>query len=60
MIQQGYQHGDISLGNMLMFNEAVKTKVFEIIKPKKMYGEDATVANLTGMLEELKIKPSAT
>jgi hypothetical protein len=57
MIQKGYQHRDLSIGNIVMIDKAVKTKRFEIIKKQK---ESATVENITKMLQELKIKPSAT
>jgi hypothetical protein len=57
MIQKGYQHRDLSIGNMVMINKAVKTKHFEIIKKQE---ESAMVEDITKMLQELKIKPSAT
>ena len=56
MIQQGYQHRDISIGNILMLDEGVKTKAFEIIN----LGKDITVDDITKKLEELKITSHAT
>jgi len=59
MIQKGYHHRDLSIGNILMIDEAVKTKHFEIIKKQK---ESATVEDITKKLQQLKINidPSAT
>ena len=56
MIQKGYQHRDLSIGNIVMMDKAVKTEPFEIIEKQE---EDATVEGITKMLEKLEIQPSA-
>jgi hypothetical protein len=58
MIQKGYHHRDISIGNIVMLDEAVKTEVFDIIKTDtKQDDDDTDIAKIFGAL---KITPSAT
>ena len=58
MIQKGYHHRDISIGNIVMVDEAVKTKLFEIIKTDTKQDDDAT--DIAEMFKALKINPSTT
>ena len=57
LIQKGYLHRDISIGNVVMVEDAVTTKAFEILKKE---GGKATVENITEALRDLKIDSSAT
>ena len=58
MIQKGYHHRDISIGNIVMVYEARETKRFEIIKTDTKQDDDAT--DIAKMFEALKIDPSPT
>ena len=56
MIQKDYQHRDISIGNILMLDEGVKTKAFEVIN----LGKHIMADDITKKPEELDIGSSAT
>ena len=56
LIQKGYLHRDISIGNLVMMEDAVTTKAFRILKKE---GENATVENITEALQDLKIDSSS-
>ena len=58
MIQKGYHHRDISIGNIVMVDEAIKTEIFDIIKTDTKQDDDAT--DIAEMFKALKIDPSAT
>ena len=57
LIQKGYLHRDISIGNLVIVEDAVTTKAFEILKND---GGNATVENITAALQNLKIDSSAS
>jgi hypothetical protein len=56
LIQKGYLHRDISIGNLVMVEDAVTTEAFGILKKE---GGKATAENITKALQELKIDSSA-
>ena len=56
LIQKGYLHRDISIGNVVMMENAVTTEAFEILKN---HGWNATIGDITEVLQELKIDSSA-
>ena len=56
LIQKGYLHRDISIGNLVMVEDAVTTKAFGILIKE---GRNATVENITEALQDLKIDSSA-
>ena len=56
MIQKGYQHCDISIGNVVMLDKSFKTKAFEVIN----LGKDVTANHITKKLKESNIGSSAT
>ena len=58
MIQKGYHHRDISIGNIVMIDEVVKTEAFDTIKTDTKQDDDAT--DIAAMFKALKIDPSAT
>jgi hypothetical protein len=55
LIQKGYLHRDISIGNLVMVEDAVTTKAFEILKTE---GGNATVENITETLQDLNLDSS--
>ena len=55
LIQKGYLHRDISIGNVVMMEDAVTTKAFGILKE----GWNATIEDMTEELQKLKIDSSA-
>jgi len=55
LIQKGYLHRDISIGNLVMVEDAVTTKAFEILKNERW---NATVEDMTEALQDLKIDSS--
>ena len=57
LIQKGYLHRDISIGNLVMMEDAVTTEAFRIFKKE---GLNATVENITRTFQELKIDSSNT
>ena len=56
LIQKGYLHRDISIGNVAMMEDAVTTKAFGILKEE---GWNATIKGMTEELQKLKIDSSA-
>ena len=56
LIQKGYLHRDISIGNVAMMEDAVTTKAFGILKEE---GWNTTVEGMTEELQKLKIDSSA-
>ena len=56
LIQKGYLHRDISIGNLVMEDDPVTTKAFEILKND---GGNATVEDITEALQNLEIDSSA-
>ena len=54
-MQKGYLHRDISIGNLVMVDDAVTTKAFEILKNQ---GWNTTVDDITEALQELEIDSS--
>ena len=56
LIQKGYLHRDISIGSLVMVDDAVTTKAFGILKKE---GEIAIVENITEALKDLEIDSSA-
>jgi hypothetical protein len=55
LIQNGHLHRDISIGNLVIVEDAVTTKAFEILKTQ---GGNATVENITEALQDLNIDSS--
>jgi hypothetical protein len=56
LIQKGYLHRDISIGNLVMVDDVVTTQAFGIMKKE---GGNATVENITEALQKLRIDSSA-
>ena len=56
LIQKGYLHRDISIGNLVMVEDAVTTKAFEILKKEDC---NTTVEDITKALQDLKVDSSA-
>ena len=52
LIQKGYLHRDISIGNLVMIEDSVTTENFRILKKEDRM---TTVENITKSLQELKI-----
>ena len=57
LIQKGYLHRDISIGNLVMMEDAVTTKPFEILKKESTNA--TTVEDITNALQDLKVDSSA-
>ena len=55
LIQKGYLHRDISIGNLVMIDDAVTTEGFGILKKE---GSMRTVESITTALQGLKIDSS--
>ena len=56
LIQEGYLHRDISIGNLVMVEDAITTKAFGIVKKEDW---NTTVEDITKALQDLKIDSSA-
>ena len=52
LVQKGYLHRDISIGNLVMVDDPVTTKAFGILKKE---GWNTTVDDITEALQALKI-----
>jgi hypothetical protein len=52
LIQQGYLHRDISIGNLVMVDDAVTTEAFGILKKEN---RNTTVVGITEALQDLNI-----
>ena len=55
LIQKGYLHRDISIGNVVMVDDAVTTQAFGILKNE---GQNVTVEGIAEALQALKIDSS--
>ena len=57
LIQKGYLHRDISIGNVVMVEDAVTTNAFRILKREDWNAtvEDVTVDGINKVLRDLKI-----
>ena len=55
LIQKGYLHRDISIGNLVMVEDPVVTKAFEILKNED---GNTTIKDVTEALQDLKFDSS--
>ena len=59
LVQQGYLHLDISIGNLVMIDDAVTTEGFRILKKEgSMTTVETQSITVTTALQELKIDSS--